>query len=67
MTLREVSKPVTRGYLHTTRAKRFLWLPMAREFLRLINEETAPCGLRAENHANMEGARKMVKNMVIKN
>ena len=64
MTLREVSKPVTRGYLHTTRAKRFLWLPPAREFLRLINEETAPRGLCAENHANMEGDRKMVKNMV---
>ena len=64
MTLREVSKPVTRGYPHTTRAKRFLWLPMAREFLRLINEETATRGLRAENHAKMEGARKMVKNMV---
>jgi hypothetical protein len=40
---------------------------MAREFLRLINEETATRGLCAENHANMEGARKMVKNMVIKN
>ena len=53
-----------RGYPHTTRAKRFLWLPMGREFLRLINEETAPRGLCAENHANMEGDRKMVKNMV---
>ena len=40
---------------------------MAREFLRPINEETANCGLRAENHANMEGARKMVKNMVRQN
>ena len=55
------------GYPHTTRAKRFLWLPMAREFLRLINEETATRGLRAENHANMEGVRKMVKNMVRQN
>ena len=56
-----------RGYPHTTRAKRFLWLPMGREFLRLINEETATRGPRGENHANMEGVRKMVENMVIKN
>jgi len=40
---------------------------MAREFLRLINEKTATREPRAKNHANMDGVRKMVKNMVIKN
>jgi hypothetical protein len=40
---------------------------MAREFPRLINEQTGTRGLRAENHANKKTARKMVKNMVIKN
>ena len=40
---------------------------MAREFLRLINEEKATRGPRAKNHANTKGVRKMVKNMVIKN
>ena len=56
-----------RGYPHTTRAKRFLWLPVAREFLRPINEETGTLGLRAKNHANKKGVRKMVKNMVCQN
>jgi hypothetical protein len=55
------------GYLHTTRAKRFLWLPMAREFPRLINEQTRTRGFRAKNHANKKTARKMVKNMVRQN
>jgi hypothetical protein len=55
------------GYLHTTRAKRFLWFPAAREFPRPINEQTGTRGLRAINHANMKAARKMVKNMVRQN
>ncbi len=56
-----------RGYLHTTRAKRFLWLPAAREFPRPINEETGTRGPRAKNHANKKTARNMVKNMVRQN
>jgi len=40
---------------------------MARELLRLINEETATRGLRAKNHANKKIVRKMVKNMVRQN
>jgi hypothetical protein len=40
---------------------------MAREFPRLINEQTGTRGLRAKNHANKKAARKMVKNMVRQN
>jgi len=40
---------------------------MAREFLRLINEQTATRGLRAKNHANKKTARKMVEIMVFQN
>jgi hypothetical protein len=67
MTQGDVSKPATCGYLHTTRAKRFLWLPVAREFLRPINEKTGTRRLRAKNHANKKLVRKMVKNMVRQN
>ena len=67
MTQGDVSKPATCGYLHTTSAKRFLWTPAAREFLRPINEETGIRGPRAKNHANKKTARKMVKNMVRQN
>lgn len=67
MTQGDVSKLATCGYLHTSRAKRFLWLPVAREFPRPINEETGTRGLRAKNHANKKTVRNMVKNMVRQN